>query len=114
MKRIERRVANRLVGTGAAGWYALDANPPIPHPTQTVVTVGESHYLCTPDEITVTPTDKIVLINNVPKQTFAVTIKDDSALARLLFAELATKPALEHADGTGLPPTFHTGDRKAP
>ncbi|MFX8481505.1 hypothetical protein ABTL74_19325, partial [Acinetobacter baumannii] len=83
-----------LIATGAAGWYAPDANPPILHDKQIVVSLGDKNYLCSAAEITVTNPTRVT-VGGLDKVAFDVTIPDGSPLVPLFKAELDKKRPLE-------------------
>lgn len=104
MREIPKAEAMGLIQSCQAGWWSLYANPPIPHATQHVVEVGERYFLLEGDEITIEPTNAIIEINGIPKQTHIVKLNCDAILP-LVVEESAKARKLGEA---GDVPVIHT------
>lgn len=86
MQEISREEGKRLIAAQQAGWYAVEANPPIVHHTQYVVDVGDRTFLCPVEEFNI-EFGGVVQLADIPKQAHIVECKNDD-LAAMLISEM--------------------------
>ena len=109
MRQISQTEANSLIEDGAAGFYAVWANPPVIHKQHIyVVQIGEAFHLTAPGELTIEDAGVVLLPNGLPKQAHAVSVHNEQ-LAALLVEE--TKRAKQVSLGAGVP-SYHTQSLK--
>jgi hypothetical protein len=76
MRKIDQKEAQQLIQSKQAGWYAVWANPPLPHPNQMVIEFSHNCYLVDKEFFEIEATDKVIIIGGVPKQVFSVRSYD--------------------------------------
>lgn len=88
MKAISKTEGWKLIREGKAGWYAANANPPIPHTTQIVVCAGGNFYLASIEEIKLEQVGPTFITgldgSKIPKMIYNVSLEDGSELCNLL------------------------------
>lgn len=122
MKQLSHDEVKTLVNSGLAGWYAVNANPPIPHKACYVVSLLDGrHFLVGPEVLSVEP-GAVTSVNGVPKQVFAVKIDSDSEVGHLLMLDMTQKQKENVEESTfvamceslPLDKTIYTGTRSGP
>lgn len=96
MREITAAEATELRSSGAAGWYAIYANPPEPHPKQHVVEVGQRFFLTDISEFKI-EAGGIVHVPDLRvkfKQLHKVLVQSDE-LAALLLQESEKAPEVK-------------------
>lgn len=101
---ITREEGERLVREKQAGWYAINANPPVPHPDQTVIYLGERTILAGKDEFSLKMGGTTVAFG-VPKIAWLVECADE--IGQLIMAESSEGIRLDQN-------AFYTGSQHPP
>jgi hypothetical protein len=113
MQPISQFEAWKLIQEGNAGYYAITANPPIPHEHSMVVCSCGKFYLATTEEIKVQqvgPTHIIGLDGKrLPKMVFKVEIDDGSELCKLLKKEAEAAKDIDIGEGIVAKYAGHAG-----
>jgi len=110
MQAISKTEGQKLIQEGKAGWYAANANPPIPHDTQLVVCAGGNYYLASTEEIKLEELGPTYITgldgSKIPKMVYNVQLEDGSELCNLLKKDF--EGARDIDLGAGIP-TKYTG-----
>ena len=120
MKSLTLKEARELVESRLAGWYAVNANPPILHNASYVVSLLDGrHFLVSGTDLSIKPAG-LTIINGIIKQANAVTFDGDSDIGKLLIQDIESakqKHSVETSFAalcTGIESTAYTGRRRGP
>jgi len=112
MKQITTAEARQLVANKEAGWWSPAANPPIPHPTQYVVTVDKDVHFLT-EQFCVKPVEPVLMSYQgrlIPKMAHEVTAEGDIVA---LVKEAIEKSQRIKLDGIDMV-TYYGGNLQGP
>ena len=100
MSLIQTNEARALVEGGIAGWYAVNANPPIIHNACYVVSLLDGrHFLVGKDDLSVEQAG-LTRVNRIPKQIHGVKFDGDSEIGKLLVKDMETAKRNHPAETT--------------
>jgi len=103
MREISKQEADELIRNHRAGWWAINASPPVPHPQVVVVSIvhqDNKDYLCTIDEIKV----EFVGVGGIlaGKVDFVVTINEKSPIYPLVKLDKEQASRIKNPIGKGV------------
>jgi len=107
VRKIDRAEVNRLLQANEAGWYAIWANPPILHPIQMVIEIGNDYYLAGKEDFEIESKGPVI-INGLLKEAHQILCYNPE-LTALLLADAERGKKIDVGIDV---PTYHTDKLK--